>query len=188
MAFEGHSVSESQGLPAHLIPGLWARAASGSGGRSSQGSSSSHTEPPGLRVHVQCTELRAGPGLCLGIRLPQADPSAREGSPVAPWLHRLLGHQNQEPLLKGPAHLASRIFHILFPLRSPTSQLSQKPLWHPILSLLVRKQPWRLGCQFIEWAGSGTLPSYESYVWNSQGSLAFLCLAVTASCAAGKHL
>lgn len=40
---------------------------------------------------------------------------------------------------------------------------------------------------YHEQAGSGALPSYESYARNSEGSPAFLCLPVTASSAAGKH-
>ena len=54
---QGHS--ESLGVPAHLS-GL-ASCAYGSCGRGFPGSSSSHTEAPGLQVHVQCTEFRAGP-------------------------------------------------------------------------------------------------------------------------------
>lgn len=91
-----------------------------------------------------------------------------------------------EPLLEGPSLLPlprQTHFSHSFPATQPSPPTFRSLHWHHILTLLVKSRPGPLGCGLRDRAGSGALPSYESYVRNSEGSQAFLsgCLCFLCS-------
>lgn len=90
----------------------------------------------------------------------------------------------RRPLSPCQAH-----FSHSFPFTQPHRPTFRSLHWNPALSFLVRRSGagLRLG-EGLPAVQEGHRPSYESYVRNSDGSPAFLCLAVIASWAAGKHL
>lgn len=129
-------------------------------------------EPPGCRNTVPCS-----PDL---IRDQGGGGGAAGGGPQLLWATPPSDHQNREPrelreqLLEGPSLLAAAppgTFFTFFSCYASQPANFRKPA---LASILVRSRPRPLGCGLREQGGSGAPPSYESYVWNSEGSRAFL--------------
>lgn len=109
-----------------------------------------------------------------------AGPQAPEGVVSRSGLHRpqatrtrSLAPCSSKALASWPLPHQAHFSHS-FPATHPSPPTFRSLHWHSILPLLVRRRPRPLGCGLPEQAGSGALPSYESYVWNSEGSPAFL--------------
>lgn len=156
-----------------------------------------HTRPPSCfplagQLHVPHVGLQAAlrspSPLGAETQFPAAQTSsvtkvgggAAGGGPQLLWATPPSDHQNQEPrelreqLLEGPSLLAAAppgTFFTFFSCYASQPANFRKPA---LASILVRSRPRPLGCGLREQGGSGAPPSYESYVWNSEGSRAFL--------------